>query len=151
MTFSSIGQRKCVKSDFQCGEQCISNKLVCDGNPDCADKSDETNCGMSNEIFSVFTIILRRIFQCFGLFFAGLKACTNPAYIQCHDKKCVANSSACNGVEDCAGGEDEKNCHPVSTCIFRLLVSFSKFVFNFFYSHFEEASNAQMWRKLVPM
>jgi hypothetical protein len=33
------------KNGFQCGKECILNQWVCDGVEDCADGSDENECG----------------------------------------------------------------------------------------------------------
>lgn len=37
----------CRPDQFQCADRaCIAGHLICNGEFDCADKSDEVNCGM---------------------------------------------------------------------------------------------------------
>ena len=38
---------KCSSSEFRCdfGDKCINNSLICDGNVQCRDFTDELNCG----------------------------------------------------------------------------------------------------------
>lgn len=42
---------RCVKGYFQCknSNRCIHSKLVCDGENDCSDNSDEQNCAIKKD------------------------------------------------------------------------------------------------------
>lgn len=53
-TSSSSGPKvpvqPCGSGQFACAhsEECVSVSVLCDGRPDCKDRSDETNCGESS-------------------------------------------------------------------------------------------------------
>ena len=42
-----VSGKRCRKSEFTCGDHrsCVGRHLVCDNVADCADSSDEQNCG----------------------------------------------------------------------------------------------------------
>ena len=41
-----LDQPRCTVHEFRCGNgKCVDNQRKCDGNDDCGDSSDETNCG----------------------------------------------------------------------------------------------------------
>ena len=71
--------------EFQCshGKRCISKVLVCDGQNDCQDQSDEVNCRSLGEGCHLW--------------------CDN-------NTRCVPDSFLCDGERDCADGSDETKC-----------------------------------------
>lgn len=73
---------------FQCahGKKCIEQSQVCDGEPQCQDRSDELRCA-------------KRMDDCDHL---------------CDDSRCVSNSFLCDGERDCKDGSDEANCGTLS-------------------------------------
>jgi len=78
----------CPSDEFYCPKlnttKCISKELVCDGNNDCGNLEDETNC--QNKCFV-------------GEFF-----CTGQ-------KKCIPEEHVCDGDSNCLSDEDETGCY----------------------------------------
>lgn len=71
----------CESNEFQCTDgQCILKIKKCDGNPHCADSSDEENCGYE---------------------------CKEPDYICKGTQTCITQDLRCNGEPDCPSGDDE--------------------------------------------
>ncbi|XP_071052422.1 basement membrane-specific heparan sulfate proteoglycan core protein isoform X15 [Onthophagus taurus] len=64
---------------------CIPRELVCDGNFDCKDGTDETRCSQ---------------YSC------------EPNEFRCANKQCVLKTWLCDGENDCHDGSDESNCEP---------------------------------------
>lgn len=70
---------------FQCahGKKCIEKSQVCDGVPQCQDRSDELECAKYME------------------------GCAH----QCDDgSRCIPSSFLCDGERDCADSSDEASC-----------------------------------------
>lgn len=71
--------------EFQCshGKKCLPQERVCDGQNDCLDRSDETDCSVMIE--------------------GCHQRCDN-------NTRCIPKSFLCDGERDCADGSDEENC-----------------------------------------
>jgi hypothetical protein len=71
----------CAEGEVMCDvSRCIPQSKICDGETDCDDHSDESNC----------------------------VACA-ATEISC-DNKCFPSSKRCDGTPDCRDGSDERNC-----------------------------------------
>ncbi|XP_011062100.1 PREDICTED: vitellogenin receptor-like, partial [Acromyrmex echinatior] len=78
---------KCTSDEFQCHNgmiPCISKSLLCDGDFDCEDGSDER-------------------------FEACKSSCSNDKF-QCNNGNCISLLLKCNGIDDCLDGSDERHC-----------------------------------------
>ena len=75
----------CNANQFQCvsSYKCIPENWYCDGDNDCADRSDELNCTSAS--------------------------CTDSQF-QCSNGKCTPSSWRCDGLNDCGDGSDEFKC-----------------------------------------
>lgn len=72
---------KCEDREFQCSNGvCIPKDKKCDGLPNCADYSDEANCGV---------------------------LCEEPNYLCKGSNVCITKNLLCNGEADCPLGDDE--------------------------------------------
>ncbi|XP_039970015.1 low-density lipoprotein receptor isoform X4 [Bactrocera tryoni] len=75
----------CRPDQFQCGDRtCIAGHLTCNGQADCADRSDEQMCGISK-----------------------ITKCNATAHFDCGGGQCIPLSKVCDRKKDCPDGEDE--------------------------------------------
>uniref|UniRef100_A0A8C4R6M5 Complement factor I n=1 Tax=Eptatretus burgeri TaxID=7764 RepID=A0A8C4R6M5_EPTBU len=75
-------ERGCNISEFECAnKKCVPRTRMCNGDDDCADRSDELCC----------------------------QSCSKGALL-CSTGNCVAETSLCDGEPDCINYEDEANC-----------------------------------------
>ncbi|KFM69033.1 Prolow-density lipoprotein receptor-related protein 1, partial [Stegodyphus mimosarum] len=83
----------CPKQAFQCDDgTCLSRSLVCNGQWECPDGSDEARC------------------------YTGIP-CDSSAF-RCRNGQCLPQYAFCNAVQDCADGSDEINeiCEEGNEC-----------------------------------
>lgn len=74
----------CSSNQFACNNSvCIPEFWKCDGDNDCGDNSDETNCN---------------------------RATCSPANFECDGNKCIPKYWVCDMDRDCKDGKDEQNC-----------------------------------------
>jgi len=73
----------CSDTEFQCiSGQCVSATMLCDGHPDCQDRTDEDGC-------------------------TNTPACTTK--LRCpQSQECLVQEWICDGDQDCKDGTDEK-------------------------------------------
>uniref|UniRef100_A0A914BVB7 Basement membrane proteoglycan n=1 Tax=Acrobeloides nanus TaxID=290746 RepID=A0A914BVB7_9BILA len=75
----------CMADEKLCGtSECVKSDYVCDGEPDCRDRSDESNC--------------------------PAKRLCEPNEFKCDNDRCVQKMWLCDGDDDCGDGSDERNC-----------------------------------------
>ncbi|KAH8384977.1 hypothetical protein KR093_003920, partial [Drosophila rubida] len=89
---------RCNADQFQCRNGgCILQAKMCDGRSDCTDNSDELDCG------KMLT---------YKFCSADYKLCRQPHWFPCAQPHgaCLAEELICNGIENCPGGEDERQC-----------------------------------------
>ncbi|TKR63587.1 hypothetical protein L596_027398 [Steinernema carpocapsae] len=126
---------QCGDKYFACcaTSQCIDYSKRCDGHPDCYDGEDENNCqscardefacvkngkcidaskrcdGVANDCgdgTNLDEIGCSKNSTCIGKFVCdSLQSRAQKGY-----SECIAMEKHCDGVADCAGGEDERNC-----------------------------------------
>lgn len=100
--FVVVAMEKCPENFMKCDHgHCIHNSLVCNGNNDCGDFSDERFCKILDDEFS-----------------DADAACNNGNYdfgdqkFACKSDrtKCLPHTAKCNGTSECPKGEDEIGC-----------------------------------------
>ncbi|GBP23516.1 Sortilin-related receptor [Eumeta japonica] len=83
----------CASDETPCadGRGCVRDTAICDGTPDCFDRSDETHC--PSYIFKT------PVTEC------------PPDFVLCNDGlMCINSNAVCNGEKDCDDNSDETNC-----------------------------------------
>nr|CAD7434279.1 unnamed protein product [Timema monikensis] len=119
----------CPRGTVSCSDgQCVSDKLLCDGQPDCLDGSDELDCEDSSPLECVAdewtctdgTACIPGTWQCDGnrdcedasdelLGCLRKLKCDEDKFL-CGNHHCIHQKFRCDGVDDCGDGTDEENC-----------------------------------------
>uniref|UniRef100_A0A183ET29 Low-density lipoprotein receptor domain class A n=1 Tax=Gongylonema pulchrum TaxID=637853 RepID=A0A183ET29_9BILA len=127
----------CRADERACGNnECVKNEYICDGEPDCRDRSDEQNCPSfrscePNEFKCNNGRCVQKMWLCDGDDDCGdnsdEQACTHkvpsdgcsPTEFKCRDgRQCVPQSFHCDGTNDCHDGSDEVSFRQYSSLIF---------------------------------
>uniref|UniRef100_A0A671XQT0 Low density lipoprotein receptor-related protein 8, apolipoprotein e receptor n=1 Tax=Sparus aurata TaxID=8175 RepID=A0A671XQT0_SPAAU len=96
--------KTCATTDFACKNgQCVPARWRCDGEPECADGSDEADAICSRQTCPP------EKFDCGGAASKYAKACPSKDF-QCRNGKCVAPIFVCDGDDDCGDASDEEKC-----------------------------------------
>jgi hypothetical protein len=114
----------CQPGEYRCGDgECLPGEWLCDGWVDCADASDEADCGGGacgpDEYQCLAGNCIYASWECDGyddcaggedeLFCGWDEGCREDEFT-CDDGTCIYGVWECDGYDDCAGGEDEWYC-----------------------------------------
>uniref|UniRef100_A0A8K9VAE0 Low density lipoprotein receptor-related protein 8, apolipoprotein e receptor n=1 Tax=Oncorhynchus mykiss TaxID=8022 RepID=A0A8K9VAE0_ONCMY len=117
--------KTCATTDFACKNgQCVPQRWRCDGEPECADGSDEADATCSRQTCPPEKFDCGgSTSKCVSLSWRcdGERDCENGAdenqcsagkteEFQCHNRKCVAPIFVCDGDDDCGDWSDEEKC-----------------------------------------
>uniref|UniRef100_A0A674NKW8 Low density lipoprotein receptor-related protein 8, apolipoprotein e receptor n=1 Tax=Takifugu rubripes TaxID=31033 RepID=A0A674NKW8_TAKRU len=119
-------KKTCATTDFTCKNgQCVPARWRCDGEPECADGSDEADAICSRQTCPPEKFDCGGpTSKCVSLSWRcdGERDCENGADeeqygkacpstdFQCRNGKCVAPIFVCDGDDDCDDGSDEEKC-----------------------------------------
>ncbi|CAL4129068.1 unnamed protein product, partial [Meganyctiphanes norvegica] len=127
---SETVEPSCEPWDFTCENgRCIQDSLVCDGNDDCLDNSDEqqnctkATCG-SDEFQCESGICIPNTFKCDSDNdcgdFSDETSCVNvtceSSYFQCGNGRCIPMNWKCDSENDCGDSSDEGEFCANKTC-----------------------------------
>ncbi|XP_011298034.1 uncharacterized protein [Fopius arisanus] len=91
-------------SGFQCDStRCIPVDWKCDGHVDCADQTDEIDCGECASPPVQYSVNSKSKNQ-------GIRDVIAKPTLHCGERRCMSPTHVCDGVLDCPWGQDERNC-----------------------------------------
>ncbi|XP_072042801.1 uncharacterized protein [Amphiura filiformis] len=111
--------------------RCIAPDLICDGEDDCGDNFDETNCpttptvepttaGVCDSDFFPCALngsCIEDIYMCDAIIDCKESyadeidcACPKEGDLRCPNARCIAPELFCNGMDECGDNSDEANC-----------------------------------------
>uniref|UniRef100_A0A8C2ZGA5 Low density lipoprotein receptor-related protein 8, apolipoprotein e receptor n=2 Tax=Percomorphaceae TaxID=1489872 RepID=A0A8C2ZGA5_CYCLU len=122
--FVSTAKKTCATTDFACKNgQCVPARWRCDGEPECADGSDEADAICRQTCPPEKFDCGGAASKCVSLSWRcdGERDCENGADedqcaacpskdFQCRNGKCVAPIFVCDGDDDCGDASDEEKC-----------------------------------------
>uniref|UniRef100_A0A8C7ZRX8 Low density lipoprotein receptor-related protein 8, apolipoprotein e receptor n=1 Tax=Oryzias sinensis TaxID=183150 RepID=A0A8C7ZRX8_9TELE len=121
----STAKKTCATTDFTCKNgQCLPSKWRCDGEPECADGSDEADAICSRQTCPPEKFDCGgAASKCVSLSWRcdGERDCENGADeeecaacaskdFQCRNGKCIGPTFVCDGDNDCGDSSDEEKC-----------------------------------------
>uniref|UniRef100_A0AAR2KSS9 Fibronectin type-III domain-containing protein n=1 Tax=Pygocentrus nattereri TaxID=42514 RepID=A0AAR2KSS9_PYGNA len=119
---------QCGQGEFTCARGvCIRDAWRCDGDNDCRDWSDESNCTVGHHTCESSSFqchtghCIPQRWVCDGDDDCQDGSDEEPSHCEhcngflCSNGTCLPASAHCNGREDCPGGTDEQHCDPLCT------------------------------------
>ncbi|CAL4063498.1 unnamed protein product, partial [Meganyctiphanes norvegica] len=104
----------CPNQMFTCTgyHQCVPYEQLCDGTPQCRDKSDEVDCQCVDFLNTIRPSLECDGYQdCHDFSDEQCNPCGSPGTFLCDiSRVCIEEEKVCNSQRDCKYGEDEANC-----------------------------------------